>query len=121
METKHSKDVGLYYISARISLVKYQKTVFREVTFTVEVLSCTVTEMQQEMLPEQFYNVYTPTHSFALKPFTITPACGYELEYAIKLKNVVTGVYAPLPDWIINTGGLTFSVQTNDPVNVAMY
>jgi len=26
-----------------------------------------------------------------------------------------------LPDWIVNTGGLTFSVQTNDPVNVAVY
>ena len=51
----------------------------------------------------------------------MTPACGYELEYAIGYITTEVGDPHQLPDWIVNTGGLTFSVQTNDPVNVAVY
>ena len=77
--------------------------------------------MQYQALPEIFYNVYTPTYSFATALFTMTPACGYNLMYEIKLKNIFTGVYRPLPSWLVNTGDLAFSVQTNDSDNVGVY
>ena len=76
--------------------------------------------MQQQAIPEQFYNVYTPLITFATTLFTITPNCGYTVEYVIKLKSM-TGVYYPLPTWIVNTSNLDFSLQTNDPANVSIY
>lgn len=77
--------------------------------------------MQQQPLPDQFYNVYTPPINFATTLFTMTPNCGYTIEYVVKLKNMVTGAYTPLPAWIVNSSNLAFSVQTNNPFDIGVY
>ena len=65
--------------------------------------------------------MYTPAHTFAASYFTMTPLCGYTLEYQIQIKDLATGTYTPLPAWLSNTGNLDFSVYTDDPANVGDY
>ena len=51
----------------------------------------------------------------------MTPLCGYDLEYRIQIKDLNTGVYTPLPNWLLNLADLDFTVQTDDPSNVGEY
>ena len=121
MESIDTADVGLYKIDAKMYFAKYP-TKFQTTTFTVEIIYCAVTDLQQQPVPYQFYNVYTPSFTFAASLFTQIPNCGYTLEYSIKLKDMNTGAYEPLPAWIVvNTSSLAFSVQTNEPAKVGIY
>ena len=80
LASNNPADAGLYTIGAKISLAKYP-AILSTTTFKVQINSCAVTDMQQQPVPEQFYNVYTPSLAFAALLFTITPSCGYTLEY----------------------------------------
>lgn len=52
----------------------------------------------------------------------MTPDCGYTLEYQIQLKDLITGVYSPLPAaFLTNTNDLDFSVFTFDPTVIGNY
>ena len=87
----------------------------------MDIIECIVTDLQQQPVDPQTYNVYTPALVFSAQPFTQTPACGYDLDYTIQIKDAVTGAYTPLPSWIDNTGSLDFSVFTDNPLNVGIY
>ena len=80
LASNNPADAGLYTIGAKISLAKYP-AILSTTTFKVQINYCAVTDMQQQPVPEQFYNVYTPSLAFAALLFTITPSCGYTLEY----------------------------------------
>ena len=77
--------------------------------------------MQQIPTDEQHYTVYTPAIQFGTFFFTMTPACGYNLEYKIRIKDMATGIYSPLPPFIENFSDLNFKVETDDPANVGTY
>ena len=115
--TNNDAHVGEYDIEARVYLQDYPD-VEKFVTFKVTILYCQVTDMQQMPVPDQVYTVYTPLIAFGAQYFTMTPLCGYNLEYTLQLKDPATGVYSPLPAWITNTGDLNFEVYTDDPANV---
>ena len=51
----------------------------------------------------------------------MTPACGFTLNYSIKVLDPSTGVYSPLPPVIDNYGDLNFMVETSDPSYVGTY
>ena len=70
---------------------------------------------------EQYYTVYTPAIYFGTFYFTMTPACGYLLNYQVRIKDPITGVYTPLPPFIDNYSDLNFKVETDDPVYVGDY
>lgn len=120
VQTDDPNQVNTYTIDAKVSLVNYPD-VFTTTTFIVDIINCIVIDMQQTPLAEQFYNVYTPMISFGTSFFTMTPLCGYTLDYRIQIKDSTTGTYSPLPAWLVNTADLDFEVQTDDPVNVGIY
>ena len=51
----------------------------------------------------------------------MTPLCGYSLDYLVQLKDESTGIYSPLPSWLVNMADLDFLVQTDDPSNVGIH
>ena len=120
VQTDDDADIGSHTIEAKVSLENYPD-IFTLTTFQVDIIYCIVTDMDQAIVPAQFYNVYTPTLAFGTSFFTLTPECGYTLEYEIRLKDVATGLYSPLPAWLQNTADLDFEVQTDDPLNVGVY
>lgn len=67
------------------------------------------------------YNVYTPPKTFGADYFTTTPVCGHPLEYQIRIKDLLTGLYSPLSSFIDNPNDLDFSVFTDDPSSQATY
>ena len=77
--------------------------------------------MMYDSVPDQVYTVYTPAIDWTADPFTMEPACGYTLDYQIRVKDPLTGSYSPLPSFIKYKGGFDFIVETNDPANVGNY
>ena len=77
--------------------------------------------MNQVPVADQIYIVYTQAKQFSADFFTLTPLCGYDLDYLIQIKDLNTGLYSPLPNWLLNLADLDFSVQTDDPSNVGEY
>ena len=120
VQTNDATHVGVYPLEAKISLVNYP-AVSILANFEVEISLCIVVDFQQQPLPAQAYNIYTPTMTFGTTYWTMTPMCGYTLEYQIRIKDPVTSNYSPLPAWLQNTNDLDFSVQTDDPLNEAQY
>ena len=80
MQTDDDNDIGTHLIDAKVSLVNYPG-VFTEVQFEVEIIYCIVTNMDQIPVPDQTYIVYTPAIAFGTDFFTLTPLCGYILDY----------------------------------------
>ena len=70
---------------------------------------------------DQLYIVYTSAKLFSADFFTLTPLCGYNLDYQIQIKDLNTGTYTPLPSFLLNPADFNFSVQTDDPSNVGEY
>ena len=68
--------------------------------------------MDQEAVDARYYIVHTPPIEFGVNFFTLTPLCGYSLDYQIQIKDDTTGAYSPLPAWLVNGADLDFSVQT---------
>ena len=68
----------------------------------VDITACVVLDMHQTPVADQSYNVYTPAIDFVVEPFTLTPLCGYDLDYTIRLKSH-DGSYSPLPSWLTLT------------------
>ena len=87
----------------------------------MEIIYCIVTDMDEVPVADQLYIVYNSAKLFSADFFTLTPTCGYDLDYLIQIKDLTTGVYTPLPSWISNVADLDFSVQTDDPSNVGEY
>ena len=50
-----------------------------------------------------------------------TPDCGYTLEYEIRIKDVLTGTYTPVPTFIQQLGFLSFDVFTDVPTDIGVY
>ena len=116
-------DVGSHLIEARVFLQEYP-AVAASASFTVTIGYCEVSDMQQKTVAAQLYSIFAAAHLFTADPFTMTPACGYDLDYSVQLRDSVTGVYLPLPAWITSSVGVStidFSVQTDDPSNVGEY
>ena len=120
MQTDDDSDISVHLIDAKVSLVNYPE-VFTVAQFEIEIIYCIVTNMDQIPVLDQTYIVYTPSIAFGADFFTLTPLCGYTLDYLIQVKDVATGQYSPLPSWLSNVSDLDFSVQTDDPSNVSTY
>ena len=93
-----------------------------QTSLTVVIDYCQVTDMTSTPVFKQFYGVHAPELSFSADFFTMTPsACGYTLDYEIRLYDQATNSYLPMPTWLTNTGDLDFSVQSFDPTIVGDY
>ena len=118
--TNDPNDVGVHELFMRVYLEDYPG-VEAIVPFTVTIDHCQVLDMQQTPSDEKHYTVYTPAIYFGTFFFTMTPACGYTLDYQIRIKDMATGAYSPLPPVIDNYSDLNFVVETDDPSYVGTY
>ena len=89
MQTDDDSDIGVQLIDAKVSLVNYPD-VFTVAQFEVEIIYCIVTNMDQIPVLDQTYIVYTPSITFGADIFSLTPLCGYTLDYLIQVKDVAT-------------------------------
>ena len=89
VQTDNDSDIDVHLIDAKVSLANYPE-VFTVVQFEVEIIYCIVTNMDQIFVPDQTYIVYTPAIAFGADFFTLTPLCGYTLDYLIQVKDVAT-------------------------------
>lgn len=94
--TNQQADVGIYDLEMRVYLVSYPNVEVRK-PFKVEIIWCQVTDLELTPLPVQDYEIFTPAIQFSTVDFKQTPDCGYDLEYAIQVKDVDAGTYTPLP------------------------
>lgn len=118
--TNLQSDVGVYNLELRAYLVNYPAVELLK-PFTVEIIWCQVTDLDQTPLPIQKYDIYTPAIQFSTVDFVQTPDCGYLLEYEIRIKDVLTGTYTPVPAFISQPGFLSFDVFTDVPTDIGVY
>ena len=74
VQTDLFSDIGIYDIEMKVSLVDYP-TVFSLATFQVIIGDCQVTDLDQNAVPRQIYDVYTPLIGWSVDEFVQTPAC----------------------------------------------
>jgi len=116
-------------ISVKAKLTNYP-TVTTTGTFIIEIINCQVVGLTNvSPVADQFYNVYTPMITYSWVAFTMTPACGYTLDYTRRFKDLVAGTYTAIDattPYVADKAAATatsgsFETSTNDPTKVGVY